>query len=102
MLDPEKPALYPNAVLEVRPLLSPDFTSLSVEVFVYFEKDDGEGGKMLEFSTSRRIQLTTGDMTTDEPHIAQTLDTLSAAVMKTLIREFQPYNETINFQIKQK
>lgn len=99
MLDPEKPALFPDCVLEVRPLLAPDFESLSAEVMVYFEVDDGDGGTRLDFVTARRIPLTTGDMATDESQIAQILDKLEQAVLKTLKREFQPYNQGVDFII---
>lgn len=99
MLDPDTPALYPNAVLEVRPLLSPDFSGLSADVLVYFEVDDGQGGVLLRHAATRRFDLTSGDMTTDEPTIAQVLNKLKLAVMKTIKREMEPYNQGVTFTI---
>lgn len=100
MLDPEVPALYPNAVVEVLPLLSPDFSALSIEVQVYFEIEDGDGNIMLRHAATRRLDMTTGDMTTDEPTIATVLGKLKQAVLKTLRRELEPYNQGINFEIR--
>lgn len=98
-LDPDLPALYPNAVIDVRPILAPDFSSLSAEVLVYFEVDDGAGGTMLKHAATRYFSLTSGDMATDEPTIAQVLGKLKQAVLKTLRREFQPYNQGVSFTI---
>lgn len=99
MLDPEVPALYPNAVIEVNPVLSPDFSALSVEVLVYFEKLDAEGNTYLHHAETRRIALSSGAMTTDEPTIAQVLNKLKLAVLKTLKMEFEPYNAGVGFEI---
>lgn len=93
MLDPASPALYPNAVLEVRPVLSPDFKSLSVEVFTYFTEQDGT----LRLAATRQFAITSADMNTDEPQIEQTLKKLERAVWKTLKRDFQDYNDGVIF-----
>lgn len=98
-LDPDIPALYPNAVIDVRPILAPDFSSLSVEMLVYFEMDDGQGGTVLRLAAMRVFPLASGDMTTDEPTIAQVLNKLKLAVLKTLKRELEPYNSGITFTI---
>lgn len=100
MLDQDSPALYPDAVIEVRPFLSPDFSSMHVDVMVYFEVVDFQGLDVLKHAATRRIELTSGDMATDEPTIATILSKLKAAVMKSLRRELQPYNQGVTIEIE--
>jgi len=97
MVDPDSPALYPNAVLEIRPILSPDFNTLSVELFTYFSEPDGNGGSVLRHAATRFITLASADMETDEPQIAQILAKLEKAVWKSLERELEPYNQGVDF-----
>lgn len=96
ILDQSLPAVYPNALIEARPVLAPDFSSLSINLLVFMEVQEN-GATVLKQVATRTWSLAQADILSDEPQIAGILDKLAIAVGKTLIRGLKTFNQGVTF-----
>lgn len=99
ILDPTLPAVYPNALIEVRPVLAPDFSSLSLNLIVYLEVTENGATVQKQVATATRM-IAQADMQSDENQIATILNKLMLAVGKTLIRKLKADNPGVTFAVE--
>lgn len=99
ILDPALPAIYPNALIEVRPVLAPDFSSLSLNLIVYLEVTENGATVLKQVATATR-SIAQADMQNDESQIATILNKLMLAVGKTLIRRLKTDNPGVTFTVE--
>lgn len=99
VLDPALPAIYPNALIEVRPVLAPDFSSLSLNLLVFLEVTENGATVLKQVATATRM-IAQADMQNDEAQIASILDKLAKAVGKTVIRGLKANNQGVTFAVE--